>query len=212
MNTYVRTNESYCMIMICQWCNTYKFMNTRVRTDKSYCMIMMCQWCNMCNFRNTHVWTDKLYCMIMIGQWCNRCKKKLWTFHRYCWWGRVGQGRPACGPSSLPTTLHVTLVDLVQQVSGSEWVDGMKNSFNSKFSGCFRFFFWWVTNFVFLKTMWSICQFIVTVSAPPKGGQGCLMSPSCLESQGCHLVSLSYLLSCFFLPSPFALSVLSFFC
>ena len=37
---------------------------------------------------------------------------------------------------------------------------------------------------------------------------------SCLEShsQGCHLIPLSYLLSCFvFLPSPLALSVLSFF-
>ena len=31
----------------------------------------------------------------------------------------------------------------------------------------------------------------------PKGGQGCLMSFSCLESQGCHSVSLSYLLSCY---------------
>ena len=29
----------------------------------------------------------------------------------------------------------------------------------------------------------------------PKGGWGCLMSPSCLESQGCHLISHSYLLS-----------------
>ena len=34
--------------------------------------------------------------------------------------------------------------------------------------------------------------------AAPKGGQGCLMFPSCLESQGCHLIPLSYLLSCFF--------------
>ena len=32
----------------------------------------------------------------------------------------------------------------------------------------------------------------------PKGGRGCLMSPSCLESQGCHLIPLSYLLSGFF--------------
>ena len=44
------------------------------------------------------------------------------------------------------------------------------------------------------------------------GGWGCLMSPSCLESQGHHLIPLSYLLSCFFLASPLALSVLSFFC
>ena len=46
---------------------------------------------------------------------------------------------------------------------------------------------------------------------PPKVGQRCVMSPSCLESQGCHLIPLFYFLSCFFLPSPRALSVLSFF-
>ena len=31
---------------------------------------------------------------------------------------------------------------------------------------------------------------------PPKGGQVRLMSPPCPESQGCHLISLCYLLSC----------------
>ena len=31
---------------------------------------------------------------------------------------------------------------------------------------------------------------------PLKGGRGCLMSPPCLESQGCHLIPLCYLLSC----------------
>ena len=31
-----------------------------------------------------------------------------------------------------------------------------------------------------------------------KGGRGCLMSPPCLKSQGCHLLPLYYLLSCFF--------------
>ena len=30
----------------------------------------------------------------------------------------------------------------------------------------------------------------------PEGGRGCLMSPPCLESQGCHLIPLCYLLSC----------------
>ena len=30
----------------------------------------------------------------------------------------------------------------------------------------------------------------------PKGGRGCLMSPPCLESQGCHLIPLCFLLSC----------------
>ena len=34
------------------------------------------------------------------------------------------------------------------------------------------------------------------VPFPPKGGRGCLMSPPCLESQGCHLIPLCYLLSC----------------
>ena len=46
---------------------------------------------------------------------------------------------------------------------------------------------------------------------PLTGGLGCLMSASCLESQGCHLIpflSFPPLLFCFsFLPSPFALSV-----
>ena len=31
---------------------------------------------------------------------------------------------------------------------------------------------------------------------PLKGGRGCLMSPPCLESQGCHLIPLCYRLSC----------------
>ena len=31
---------------------------------------------------------------------------------------------------------------------------------------------------------------------PPKGGRGCLMSPPCLESQGCHLIPLCCRLSC----------------
>ena len=39
---------------------------------------------------------------------------------------------------------------------------------------------------------------VFMIHIPPKGGWGCLMSPSCLESQGCHLIPLSYLLACFF--------------
>ena len=35
-------------------------------------------------------------------------------------------------------------------------------------------------------------------SEAPKGGWGCLMSPPCLESQGCHLISFCCLLSFFF--------------
>ena len=34
----------------------------------------------------------------------------------------------------------------------------------------------------------------------PEGGQGCLISASCLESQGCQLIPLSYFLSHFFCP------------
>ena len=33
-------------------------------------------------------------------------------------------------------------------------------------------------------------------ASAPKGRLGCLMSPPCLESQGCHLIPLYYLLSC----------------
>ena len=39
--------------------------------------------------------------------------------------------------------------------------------------------------------------FVLFCLCPPKGGRGCLMSPPpCLESQGCHLIPLCYLLSC----------------
>ena len=45
-------------------------------------------------------------------------------------------------------------------------------------------------------------------SLSSKGGRGCLMFLSCLESQGCHLIPLSYLLSSPPTPpSPLALSV-----
>ena len=36
----------------------------------------------------------------------------------------------------------------------------------------------------------------ISIQSTHKGGRGCLMSPSCLESQGCYLIPLSYLLSC----------------
>ena len=36
----------------------------------------------------------------------------------------------------------------------------------------------------------------LSLLTPPKGGRGYLMSPPCLESQGCHLIPLCYLLSC----------------
>ena len=37
-----------------------------------------------------------------------------------------------------------------------------------------------------------------SLSGTPKGGPECLMSLSCLESQGCQLIPLSYILSYFF--------------
>ena len=46
----------------------------------------------------------------------------------------------------------------------------------------------------------SLPQPLFTPPTPtpiPKGDWGCLMSLSCVESQGCHWVPLSYLLSCF---------------
>ena len=46
--------------------------------------------------------------------------------------------------------------------------------------------------------LWSLLTKVPPGCSTPKGGWGCLMSPSCLESQGCHLIPLSYLLSCFF--------------
>ena len=45
-------------------------------------------------------------------------------------------------------------------------------------------------------TFHSVLTFIMLLDLiPPKGGRGCLMSPACLESQGCHLIPLCYLLS-----------------
>ena len=41
-----------------------------------------------------------------------------------------------------------------------------------------------------------LCSIQRTVLLPPKGGRDYLMSPPCLESQGCHLIPLCYLLSC----------------
>ena len=37
---------------------------------------------------------------------------------------------------------------------------------------------------------------LTSILYPLKGGRGCLMSPPCLESQGCHLIPLCCLLSC----------------
>ena len=44
---------------------------------------------------------------------------------------------------------------------------------------------------------WSLLSFpSLTQLLPLKVGQGCLMSPPCLESQGSHLIPLRYLLFC----------------
>ena len=57
----------------------------------------------------------------------------------------------------------------------------------------------------------SQCMQFLTISPPREaGGIWCL--PPCLKSQDCHLNLLSYLLSCFFLPSPLGGFFLPFFC
>ena len=54
-----------------------------------------------------------------------------------------------------------------------------------------------------------MCTVYWLSSSHPKGGRESLMSPSCLKSQGCHLIPLFYLLFCSstpvarFFPSPF---------
>ena len=47
----------------------------------------------------------------------------------------------------------------------------------------------------------------VLIISPPKGGQGCLRYPSCLESQGCHRIPIFQLLSCFSTQSSRSFSV-----
>ena len=67
---------------------------------------------------------------------------------------------------------------------------------------CFAGWKWWWCVFGS-----SLLEALVCSIATPsflKGVRGCQMASSCLESQGCHLIHLSYLLSCF-LPGPLAL-------
>ena len=56
----------------------------------------------------------------------------------------------------------------------------------------------WLVILVTVIVCLFVCLLLCVCFCPPKGGRGCLMSPSCLESQGCHLIPLSYLLACFF--------------
>ena len=56
------------------------------------------------------------------------------------------------------------------------------------FTFCFWVCFWFWFATVFLAFFPSL--------AASKGGRGCLMSPSYLESQDCRLIPLFYLLSC----------------
>ena len=53
----------------------------------------------------------------------------------------------------------------------------------------------------FGETLFILACVTLTLSLPfpPKGGRGCLMSLSCLESHGCHLIPLFYLLLFFYL-------------
>ena len=52
-----------------------------------------------------------------------------------------------------------------------------------------------LNNFFFIASFHS-CFVVVYFFRTPKGGREYLMSPPCLESQGCHLIPLCYLLSC----------------
>ena len=86
-------------------------------------------------------------------------------------------------------------------------------SFDSLFLSplLFLFFVFLLLFFLSAQSSCPLCLPFCLLTAP-KGGWGCLMSLSCLESQGCHFIPLSYLLSCFFLPSPLALDLcLAFF-
>ena len=61
----------------------------------------------------------------------------------------------------------------------------------------------------FLVHSASLCPKLL--QTPPKGGLGFLMSPPCMEFQGCQFdPTFLYISSLFFLPSPVTLSSLSF--
>ena len=55
------------------------------------------------------------------------------------------------------------------------------------------------------------CPVQTATLIPPKEGQGCPISPLCLESQGCHLIPLCYLLSCSSAWSCYSLCLIFFF-
>ena len=60
-------------------------------------------------------------------------------------------------------------------------------------------------------SLWSIKPVSLLYLCPLKGGRECPMSSPCLESQGCHLIPLYYLLSCFSAWSCYSFCLFFFF-
>ena len=84
-------------------------------------------------------------------------------------------------------------------------------------SHCLLFVYYFLSSFSFrllftvclllsVGLFFSFCPLLFVHGSRPEGMPGMSVGTPCLESQGCHLIPLSYLLSCFSL----TLSVLSF--
>ena len=84
--------------------------------------------------------------------------------------------------------------------------------FSFSVSFCLSSFILFTSVFLFLAGVSkpAVGQNIALCSAPPKGGRGFLMSPPCLDLRAASLIPLFYISSFVLLPSPVALSVLSF--
>ena len=54
---------------------------------------------------------------------------------------------------------------------------------------------WWLTTTTRTTNVFVMC-WVAPRCVSPKGGRGCLMSPLCLDPQGCNLIPFYYLLSC----------------
>ena len=86
------------------------------------------------------------------------------------------------------------------------WAESAVQNFTPCLCGCMHLSYKctdWIRNVCEISNMikgscYKLCWLHknIFLSKPLKGGGGCLMSPPCLESQGCHLIPLCYLLSC----------------
>ena len=92
---------------------------------------------------------------------------------------------------------HIFLENLPLSLSFSFSLFLSLQVLKKKGRGCLDSSFHLHSNKVWVIVLHSL-TFVIPSSPqlPPKGGWGCLMSPPCLESQGCHLIPLCYLLSC----------------